>query len=138
LDQRVKFAKIFFTGKDDHWLRSTVDNTKSLSWSEFAIMINNRFAVETSLELINNFKHVEQTLSVSSYIDNFEELMGKVRMRNPSLTEDYFVGCFISGLKDYIKVPLRSHAPTNLVQAYSMERNYETTMPKRSALDSSR
>jgi hypothetical protein len=138
LEQRVKFAEIFFTGKADNWLRSTRVNTESLSWSKFGIMINNRFATETSLELIDNFKHAEQTLTVSSYIDNFQEPMGKVGIRNPSLTEDYFVGCLISSLKDYIRVPLRSHAPTSLVQAYSLARNYESTMPRRSASDSSR
>jgi hypothetical protein len=101
-------------------------------------MIDNRFAAETSIELIDNFKHAEQSLTVSSYIDNFEEPMEKVRIRNPNLTEDYFVGCFISGLKDYIKVPLRSPAPTSLVQVYSLARNYESTVPRRSTSDSSR
>jgi hypothetical protein len=138
VEQRVTFAEIFLVGKVDHWLRRRGVNTSSLSWSEFAIMINNRFATETSLELIDTFKHTEQTLSVASYIDTFEELMGKVRLRNPTLTKDYFVGCFISCLKDYIKVPLRSHAHSSLVQAYSLARNYETTMHRKSAADTSK
>jgi hypothetical protein len=138
LYQRVKFAEIFLVGKADHWLRSTGVNTSSLSWSEFAIMINNRFAAETSIEFIDNFKHAEQNLSVASYNDSFEELMGKIRMRNPNLIEDYFVDCFISRLKNYIKVPLRSYAPSTLVHAYSLARNYETTLHRRTIVDSSR
>jgi hypothetical protein len=138
LYQRVKFAEIFLVGKADHWLRSTGVNTSSLSWSEFAIMINNRFAAETSIEFIDNFKHSEQNLFVASYNDSFEELMGKIRMRNPNLIEDYFVDCFISRQKNYIKVPLRSYAPSTLVHAYSLARNYETTLHRRTVIDSLR
>jgi hypothetical protein len=101
-------------------------------------MINNRFAAETTWELIDSFKHTDQTSSVSSYIDTFEELMGKIRLRNPSLTEDYFVGCFVSGLKGHIKVPLRSYAPVNLVQVYALARNYEHTSQRRNTSNSYR
>jgi hypothetical protein len=90
------------------------------------------------LKLIDSFKHTDQSSSISSYIDAFEELMGKIRLRNPSLTKDYFVGCFVSGLKEHIKVPLRSHAPANLVQAYALARNYEHSNPRRKSTDSSR
>jgi hypothetical protein len=111
------------TEKADHWLRSTRVNTESLTSSEFAIMINNRFAAETSLELIDSFKHA------------FEELMGKVRMRNPTLPGDYFVGYFISRLNEYIKIPLMFHAPSTLVQAYALARNHETTLHKRATTE---
>jgi hypothetical protein len=46
--------------------------------------------------------------------------MEKLTMKDPTLTESYFVANFISGLKDYIKVHLKSHNPRTLVQAYSL------------------
>jgi hypothetical protein len=64
--------------------------------------------------------------------------MGKNILRNPSLTEDYFVGCFVFGPKKHIKVPLRSHSPVNLVQAYALARKYEHSNQKRYLVDSSR
>jgi hypothetical protein len=131
MDQRVHLAEIFLIGKADHWLRSTGINTADLTWHEFANMINTMLAAESSMKLIDSFIHTEQTTSVSAYIDCFEELMGKIRVRNPSLTEEYFVGCFVSGLKDYIKVPLRSHAPLSLVQSYALARNYEHSAQRR-------
>jgi hypothetical protein len=115
LHKRVKFAEVFLIGKADHWLRSTGINTNSLTWLEFAELINSRVAAEISLELIDTFQHIEQSSNLSAYIDNFEELMGKMIM-NPMLPDEYFVGCFISGLKEHIKVPLRSHKPTSLVE----------------------
>jgi hypothetical protein len=138
MDKRVKFAEVFFIGKADHWLRSSGINTNSISWAEFAVLISNRFTAETSFELIDSFRHIEQTSSVLIYIDSFEELMGKLKMQNPTLTEDYFIGCFLSGLKDHIKIPIRSRAPRSLVQAYSLARNYEAAAPRKSAPDSSR
>jgi hypothetical protein len=57
--KKVKFSEVFFSGKADHWLRSTSINTNSLSWSEFLALIISRFAAETSLELIDAFQHME-------------------------------------------------------------------------------
>jgi hypothetical protein len=126
IDKRVKFAEVFFIGRADHWLRSSKISTEHLSWSEFAILISNRFAVEIAFELFNTFRHLEQTGAVATYIDNFEELMGKLSMKDPALNDAYFVANFISGLMDYIKVHLKSHNPATLVQAYTLARNYES------------
>lgn len=86
LHKRVKFDEVFLVGKADHWLRSTGINTNSLTWSEFAALINNRFAVKTSLELIDTFHHMEQSSNLSAYIDNFEELMGEAKDSEPYAT----------------------------------------------------
>jgi hypothetical protein len=138
LDKRVQFAKVFFTGKADHCLRSSKINTDHLSCSEFAILISNRFAAEPTFELFDTFRHLEQTGAVTSYIDSFEELMGELAMKDPAPTEAYFIANFISGLKDYIKVHLKSHNPATLVQAYSLARNYESSRQKKALPDSGR
>jgi hypothetical protein len=122
---------MFFTGKADHCLRSSKINTDHLSCSEFAILISNRFAAEPTFELFDTFRHLEQTGAVTTYIDSFEELMGELAMKDPATTEAYFIANFISGLKDYIKVHLKSHNPATLVQAYSLARNYESSRQKK-------
>jgi hypothetical protein len=138
LDKRVKFAEVFFIGKADHSLISSSINTNCMSWAEFAVLISNRFAAETSFGLTDNFRHMEQTSTVTTYIDSFEELMGKLKMQMPSVTEEYFIGCFLFGPKEHIKIPLRSHCPRTLVQAYSLARNYDIAPQKRSIFDSFR
>jgi hypothetical protein len=104
-------------------LQTNIDN---LSWSEFPILLSNRFAAETTYELFDTFRRLEHGSLVTAYIDSFEELMGKLTMKDPTLNESNFVANFISGLKDYIKVHLKSHNPRTLVQAYSLARNYES------------
>jgi hypothetical protein len=64
--------------------------------------------------------------------------MGKLKVQNPAQPDEYFVGCFISRLKDHIKIPLRSHNPSNLVQAYALARNYEAYQHRRNKSDNSR
>jgi hypothetical protein len=64
--------------------------------------------------------------------------MGKLKVQNQALPDEYFVGCFISGLKEHIKIPLRSHNPITLVQAYALARNYEAYQPKRQTPNTSR
>jgi hypothetical protein len=138
LHKRVKFVEGFLVGKADHWLRSTGINTNSLTWPEFVALINSRFAAETSLKLIDTFRHMEQSSSLPIYIDQFEEVMGKLKIQSPMLPDEYFEACFISGRKDHIKVPLRSHSPTTLVQAYPLDINYEHYNQKRQQTDFSR
>jgi hypothetical protein len=64
--------------------------------------------------------------------------MSKLKVQNVALPNEYFVGCFISGLKEHIKIPLHSHNPTTLVQAYALARNYEAYQPKRQTPNTSR
>jgi hypothetical protein len=78
---------------------------------------------------------MEQNNTVMAYIDSFEELMGKLKMQMPSVTEDYFVGSFISRLKEHIKVPVRSHYPRTLIEAYSLARNYDIAAQKKTIFE---
>jgi hypothetical protein len=50
-------------------------------------MISNKFAVERTYEPFDSFRHLEQSGPVTTYIDNFEELMGKLTMKDPAVTE---------------------------------------------------
>jgi hypothetical protein len=136
--KKVKFAEVFLVGKADHWLRSTGINTNALSWHEFSALITSRFAAETSLESINTFRHIEQSSNLNTYIDNFEEIMSKLKVQSLALPDEYFVSCFISGWKDHIKIPLTCHNPATLVQAYALARNYEAYQQRKSQSDTPR
>jgi hypothetical protein len=57
---------------------------------------------------------------------------------NPSLSDQYFVDYFISGLKDHIKLPFGSHNPHTLVQVYALARNYENYTLKKAQYESPR
>jgi hypothetical protein len=50
-------------------------------------MISNKFAIERTYEPFDSFRHLEQSGPVTTYIDNFEELMGKLTMKDPAVIE---------------------------------------------------
>ena len=74
---------------------------------------------------MEQFHHLKQTSSVSSYIDTFEEYMIQMRRDHPYLTEHFFLLRFISGLKDSVKHLVKSHQPATLKAAYWQARQQE-------------
>lgn len=88
-------------------------------------MVCHRFAAKSKIEITETFRNLKQYGSVDSYIDKFEETMALVKRSNPTLTGDYFLDYFISGLKDHIKRPLKSLSIYSLVTAYEHACNYD-------------
>lgn len=82
-------------------------------------MIKKRFAAETRYDVTQSFRGLTQEGTVEAYIDSFENMMILVKRNDTALKERYFLDYFISGLKNYIKVPLKSLEPNTLLEAYA-------------------
>lgn len=92
-------------------------------------MIVHRFASYSAFQLVETFNTLKQnSLSVAEYTDIFEDLMATVES-NPALSEDWFVKCYVSGLRDGIKHQLRPLRPPTLTEAYWMACDYEQCYP---------
>ena len=68
-----------------------------------------------------DLKSLVQTGSLQDYLEEFDVLSHKV-----TLTEEYSLSCFLSGLRDEIKIPLRMFGPRSLQQAYALARLQES------------
>lgn len=64
---------------------------------------------------------LRQNGSVEAYKGQFETLSNRLR----SLSENYKLSCFLSGLKDEIKLPVRMFNPPNLITAYGLAKIQE-------------
>lgn len=68
------------------------------------------------------------------YQEQFEELRSQMLIKNPHLSEAYFVSSFISALKEEIKPMLHRLGPLNLQRAFEIaetqEQSLEVTMKK--------
>ncbi|EEE62873.1 hypothetical protein OsJ_17676 [Oryza sativa Japonica Group] len=124
-EDKVLLAEVHISGRADQWIESLAIATASLSWPEFKTMLCQRFAAKSKIEITETFRNLKQYGSVDSYIDKFEDTMTLVKRSNPTLTKDYFLDYFISGLKDNIKRPLKSLSIYSLVTAYEHARNYD-------------
>lgn len=70
-------------------------------------------------EVLENFHSVKQyNLSISEYIDKFEELMVMYKSENPLQSEQFFVKCFVNGLRWEIRHYLKPLKPEILCEAY--------------------
>nr|ADB85398.1 putative retrotransposon protein [Phyllostachys edulis] len=67
----------------------------------------------------------QYNLSISDYIDRFEELMAAYKGENPMQPEAFFVKCFINGLRQDIKHYLKPLKPQVLCEAYWMAKDME-------------
>ena len=59
----------------------------------------------------------------------FEDLMADVQYENPTLSETWFVRCYVNGLRDGIKYQLRPLRPASVTEAYWMARDVEPSHP---------
>lgn len=61
--------------------------------------------------MVAEFNKLRQTDSVLAYQEQFEELRALMLVSNNSLSEQYFISSFISGLKEEIKFVVQMFLP---------------------------
>lgn len=82
-------------------------------------MITHRFSAYSPYEVAETFNALKQdNMTVNAYIDKFEDLMTMLKQDTPELTEEWFVKCFVNGLRHDIKHQLRPLHPESLTDAY--------------------
>lgn len=64
---------------------------------------------------------LKQTGSVKDYYECFEELANRTKR----LPEEFFVSCFISGLKEDIQPVVQMFGPTSMLQALGLAKSQE-------------
>ena len=117
---RVKLAAIHMEGRALQWHQSYVKNRNKEEeppWQEYVEALKGRFGERVYEDPMADLKGLVQTGTLQEYLEEFDMLSHKV-----NLTEDYSLSCFISGLKDEIKIPVRMFGPKNLQQAYALAR----------------
>ncbi|XP_059315449.1 uncharacterized protein LOC132066077 [Lycium ferocissimum] len=82
-------------------------------------------ADNSRLNLVREFKKLEQTGTVNEYLEKFEDLKTWVLIRNPTIPEEFFLEFFIEGLVDDIRNTVRLLNPYNFAQAVEKARHQE-------------
>ena len=83
--------------------------------------LKSRFGERAYEDPMADLKSLTQTGSLQEYMEEFDVLFNKV-----TLTEEYFLSCFLSGLKEEIKIPVKMIGPSSLQQAYALARMQES------------
>jgi hypothetical protein len=120
-------------GCADVWLRRSGLHKQQLSWTQFSDEVVQRFSGYSTYELPEKFNTLKQNnMSIKEYTEIFEELMEDILEENPDLQEEWFIKCYVNGMKDSIKSQLRPLRPTSLTSAYwqakEMEQSQQAAM----------
>lgn len=128
--QKLEEAVLHLTGKAESWFFSYHVSKGIVRWADFATEICNRFqwASNSKLNLIGEFKNIEQKGTVEKYLEEFEELKAWVLIRNPTIPEEFFLEFFIEGLKEEIRHSVKMLDPYSFSKVVEKARHQENLL----------
>nr|XP_027108798.1 uncharacterized protein LOC113728610 [Coffea arabica] len=119
-EQKVEVIEMYLEGKADRWFQGVKVEKPEITWPMFEELLCRRFDNRTGKDVVEEFNKLHQTGKVEEYQEKFEELKTLMAVKNPHLSEEYFVSSFISGLKDEIKTMIRMLRPTSLFETFEL------------------
>ncbi|XP_026396090.1 uncharacterized protein LOC113290721 [Papaver somniferum] len=119
-----KCKKYFFLHQDYQ------EGKGAIYWDDFIIDVCTRFQELGHDSVVGEFNKLDQTGRVLEYQEQFEEVKALMLAKNKSLTEDYFIHSFVTGLKEYLRMVVQMFTPTTLQQVIFLARRQECIMDK--------
>ena len=113
-----------YEGKALDWFHGYEAYVKDLNWKTFAANIIMQLGLGMYANLVGQITKSRQASLVQIYQEWFEALMVRTR----GLIEEFFIQCFISGLRDTIKNYAMMFQPTTLIQVIGLVLILENTM----------
>lgn len=129
-EQNVHMATLYLEGKSYVWFQDYQTGKGILYWEDFIIDVCTRFQDLGHDNFIREFNKLDQTTRVLEYQERFEELKALMLAKNPSLSEEYFIQSFISGLKEDIRLVVQMFDPNTLQQAIFLARRQECILDR--------
>lgn len=119
-EDKLLLVEMFLDGKVDNWFQGIKLERPNLNWPEFEKLLCQRFSDHFGRDIVEEFNKLQQTSTIEKYQEKFEELKTLMLIKNRSLTEEYFVSSFTSGLKDEVKPMVKMFKPTTLLGAFEV------------------
>jgi hypothetical protein len=119
--QRLSISAFHMDGKALVWFQELRASNEVSSWTNFIRAIQIRFCRGPYDDPMENLSKLKQEGPLEDYKNQFDILALKVHR----LPDEHKLSCFLSGLKDEIRLPVRMFNPKSLVEAYSLARIQE-------------
>ncbi|XP_027098929.2 uncharacterized protein [Coffea arabica] len=119
-EQKVEVIEIYLEGRADRWFHRVKAERPEITWEMFEELVCKRFDNLAGKDVVEEFNKLHQTGKVEEYQEKFEELKVLMTVKNPHLSEAYFISSFISGLKDEVKTMIKMLRPTSLSEAFEL------------------
>ena len=98
------------------WFQDAKNSGLFSDWEAFVKAVHVRFGATSYDDPMESLTRLKQTSSVIAYKGQFEAISNRVR----SLPELHKLSCFLNGLKDEVRLPLRMLGPKNLNEAFGL------------------
>ncbi|XP_042987252.1 uncharacterized protein LOC122315435 isoform X1 [Carya illinoinensis] len=119
--QKLMVASHHMEGDALVWYQNGIDSGQFNSWETLVVALQTRFGPSSFDDPMEALTRLRQTSSVSLYTSQFEALTNRLR----GLSERHKMSCFISGLKDDIRIPVKMFNPLNLGAAFGLAKLQE-------------
>jgi len=128
-DQRLRLASFYMEGEALTWYQWMHSNNQLLSWPMFLHALELRFAPSHYDDPKGALFKLCQTTSVKDYQTAFENLANRIT----GLPSEFYLSCFISGLKPEIRRELQAFQPLLIAQAISLAKLQEEKLNDKSS-----
>lgn len=127
-DQRLRIASFYMEGEALTWFQWMHSNGQLLSWQAFLHALELRFAPSHYDDPKGSLFKLCQTSSIKDYQTEFESLSNRI----VGLPPQFYLSCFISGLKPKIRREVQAFQPISLPHAISLAKVQEDKLNDRS------
>ena len=103
------------------WFQDTENSGLFTDWEAFVKAVHVRFGATSYDDPMESFTRLKQTSSVLAYKGQFEAISNRVR----SLSEPHELSCFLNGLEDEVRIPMRMLSPKTLNEAFGLAKMQE-------------
>ena len=127
--QRITMVAVYLNDAADSWYQGWIKaRVVEARWNELAEELYVRFGEKNMSNVIEEFKMMKQTGTVTDYLDKFKELRALIWNAQPYLTKQYFISNFVSGLKGELQSMVKMMLPTIMRQATEKAKLQELTL----------
>ncbi len=119
--QRFTISSFHMEGKALIWFQELRKSSSLTTWIEFLNALRIRFGRGSYDDPMESLVSLKQTGSVEEYKSQFELLANRV----VGLLENLKLSCFLGGLNEEIRLPVRMFNPGTMTDAYSLSKIQE-------------
>ncbi|XP_035542078.1 uncharacterized protein K02A2.6-like [Juglans regia] len=114
-------ASYYMDGEALVWYQEALEGGQFRDWDTFARSLLIRFGPTAYDDPMEALTRLKQTGSIAAYQAQFKALSNRLR----GLSDVHKLSCFLSGLKDEIRLPIRMFNPVSLSAAYALAKIQE-------------
>jgi hypothetical protein len=119
--QLFRLIAIHMEGRALVWYQDICDSSQFHSWEGFTRAVLTRFGPSSYDDPMETLMRLRQYSTMEDYKGKFESISNRLK----GISDFNRLSCFLSGLKDEIRIPVKMFNPSTLLEAFSLAKMQE-------------